>query len=175
MLRRDAGVDVSEHLLPDLGGFLLLFGGLRGLFRPLMLAFGFGDLLEVNHALCLFLSRQFEANFALGLQFAKLIQRLMESGVGSGTGAFDRAAEFFGFEGEVSEFGFGEIAAAETPGGSGDFGDQYFLKSALGVQPDEETCAEFLVGFGFVGFDVVVAGIESVGPPVFRGGFFARG
>jgi hypothetical protein len=102
-----------------------------------------------------------------------LVDASVEEAGGGGPGSFDRAdGFFFGLVehgvtiGEVGELGFDGGAAAQTPGGSGDFGDEGFFEKGVGVELEDHSFAESAVNVVLVGFDVVLAGVEPEGDGV---------
>jgi hypothetical protein len=100
------------------------------------------------------------------LEAAELVDASMKDAGGGGAGSFDGAAEFVGGFVEVGEAGVGGVAAAETPGGSGDFGDEGFFEERGGAELVVHGSAEFYVDVALVGFYVVGSGVEAEGEGV---------
>ena len=128
------------------------------------------------------------ADAAFGLNFAERVEAAMEDAVGLGAGAVDGLLLFFGFgvlhgvflvkvgDGDSGEVFFDHAAAAETPGGTYEFGGEEFFDGAFGGEFGPERGADFGVVFGFVFADEVVEGEEAEGEGVFRGtGFTGLG
>ena len=107
----------------------------------------------------------------------------MEDAVGLGAGAVDGFLLFFGFgvlhgveDGDSGEVFFDHAAAAETPGGTYEFGGEEFFDGAFGGEFGPEGGADFGVVFGFIFADEVVEGEEAEGEGVFGGtGFTGLG
>jgi hypothetical protein len=103
-----------------------------------------------------------------GFEAANFGKRAPDYAVALGAGTVDRglgAEEVViehgvvaGFFGE-GHFDFG--AAAESPGGSGDFGREEFLKRAFGTHVVPEGDHEGFIFFGFVRPDAVACGVEA--------------
>jgi hypothetical protein len=98
----------------------------------------------------------FLAGQTVGLKAAELVDGAVEEGVGSGAGAVDGAAplfDLFAEEIEIVEGGFEEGAAAQTPGGSGDFVGEGGFEEAFGAKLEKHGLAEFEVVAALFGLD----------------------
>jgi hypothetical protein len=98
------------------------------------------------------------ATGAFGLEAAKLVDGTAEKTVGVRSGSVNGPASIFGGfvehgvfaqvasgGGVVREVGFDGGAAAETPGGSGDLGDEGLFEESFGTELGVKGFAEFFV------------------------------
>ena len=97
------------------------------------------------------------------LEFFELVDASVEDAGGVGSGSFDGSDLFFehgveeGVEGGVfGNVSIGDVAAAKTPGGAGDFGGEAFFDGIAGVAGIFEAAAEVFVGVDFFGEDEIV-------------------
>jgi hypothetical protein len=170
------------------GGVGFGWGWLRGIGAGVE-RFHFGDLEEVHEAETFGragVGEGLAADAAFGLDFAEGVEAAVEDAVGLGAGAVDGFLLFFGFgvlhgvflvrvflggvqDGDFGEVFFDHAAAAETPGGTYEFGGEEFFDSTLGGEFAPEGGADFGVVFGFVFADEVVEGEEAEGEGVSGG------
>ncbi len=144
---------------------------------------GFDYWLIVGYARIVTCYVHYLAAGAIGLEFPELVDGAVEDAVGVGAGSLDGAALFFGGFvehgvdiGVIGQVGFGGVAAAEAPGGSGDFGGEGLFEDAFGAEFPVKGFAEFFVEVALFGADVVGSGVEPEGEGVAgRGGFAGFG
>ena len=120
----------------------------------------------------------FVAELTFGLQAFQFGEVALEVALGVVAGSVDGV---LGWAGDgvdclvecLSQCGFDEITAAETPGSTGDFGSEGGFEGADGREVCLERGGEFLPGFIFIGADEGGLAEESGGGGILGGMLFA--